>query len=177
MALVAYQNLREVDRLFSRENPSATLRLKQLGPEARTILRYEASEQNRRGISEWGVAQIIGGGLFFLVMLFGSREDKFLLSGILLMVLLAVLQRSLITPELTALGRALDFAPTGQHSVDQDSYQAVQIAYFGVEGAKGILALLLTGKMVFSRKRSGRSRDSRREFDRVDKSDYRGVYR
>jgi hypothetical protein len=177
MALVAYENLREVDRLLSRENPVATLHLKPLGADAPGILRYEAAEQNRWYFTKWGTAQLVLGGLFFLLMLFGSREDKFLLSGILLLVLLALLQKAVVTPELIALGRETDFLPPTAHSADQNRYQVVQAGYFGVEALKGVLALLLTGRMIFSRSRSGRSRDSRREFDRVDKADYRRVYR
>jgi hypothetical protein len=51
----------------------------------------------------------------------------------------------------------------------------VHTAYSGVEAAKWLLALVLTGKLVFTNDRGGRSRHSRREFDSVDKSDYRRV--
>src|SRR5829696_8706996 len=91
MAWVATQNFRQVDRLLSREDPNATLRLKPLGADARLILRYQASEQNRWYFRRWETIQILGGGGFFLVMLFGSRENKFVLLGALLMLALVAL--------------------------------------------------------------------------------------
>src|SRR3954462_14937114 len=81
MAWVATQNFREVDRLLSREDPAATLRLQPLGAEARTILRYHASEMNRWLFRNWEIVQLVFGTAFFFVMLFGSRENKFVLSG------------------------------------------------------------------------------------------------
>src|SRR4051794_31136471 len=82
MAWVATQNFREVDRLLSRDNPAATLRLKPLGNDARPILRYQASEMNRWLFQSWEKVQLGFGTLFFFVMLFGSRENRFVLGGV-----------------------------------------------------------------------------------------------
>jgi hypothetical protein len=177
MAWTANQNLKSVDRLLSREDPVATLNLKPLGDHGSTILRYTASEQNRWHRAKWETIQVIAGGVFLLTMLFGSREDKFILLGFLVLILVVLLQKYLISPELTALGRLTDFAPTNEPSPDRNRFWVVQTAYTGVEMGKWALMLLLTGQMVFSRKRSGRSRDVRRKLDGVDKPDYRRVYR
>ena len=177
MAWVATQNFRQVDRLLSREDPTATLRLKPLGANARPILRYQASEQNRWYFQKWETIQIIYGAFFFFVMLFGSRENKFVLLGVLLMIVLVMVQKFLITPEVTALGRMIDFVPPEQHSPERNRFWILHSAYTGVELGKWAVALLLTAQMVFSRKRSGRSRDSRRELNSVDKADYRRVNR
>ena len=177
MAWVATENFREVDRLLSRSNPTATLRFSPLGSDARATMRYQASEMNRWLFHSWETVQIIYGTSFFFVMLFGSRENKFVLLGVLLMLLLTLVQRLLITPELIGLGRLIDFVPPTATSPDREKFWVVHSAYMGVEGAKWLLILLLTGSMVFSTKRSGRSRDSRRKVDSVDKSDYRRVNR
>lgn len=177
MAFVATQNFASVDRVLSGENPAATLRLKPLGDEARMVLRYQASEQNRWYFRNWETFQFLFGSFFFCVMLFGSREDKFTLLGVLVMLLLAALQRFVLTPEITALGRSIDFVPASQSSPDRNQFWIAHTAYAGVEALKWALALFLTGRMVFSRKRSGRSRDSRRDLNRVDKADYRGIDR
>jgi hypothetical protein len=177
MVWMARQNLRGVDRLLSREDPVATLQLKPLGNDAATILRYTASEQNRWYYHKWEIIQLVFGAAFLAIMLFGSRENKFILLGVLVLFLTVALQNLLITPELTALGRVLDFAPPDQAAPDRNRFWIVQTAHMGVEAAKCAVLLLLTGQMVLSRKRSGRSRDSRRELNGVDKADYRGVYR
>ena len=106
MAWVATQNFREVDRLLSRDNPAATLRLKPLGAEARMTMRYQASEMNRWLFANWERAQLVFGTLFFFLMLFGSRENKFVLAGVLLLLLLMLLQRFVITPELVGARQA-----------------------------------------------------------------------
>src|SRR4051794_13792148 len=100
MIWVRWQNLREVDRLLSHGNPVATLHLKPLGADARATLRYAAAEQNRWYLEKWEDVQLVFGAAFFLVMLFGSRENKFVLLGVLLVTLLVLLQKFLITPEL-----------------------------------------------------------------------------
>jgi hypothetical protein len=177
MAWVASQSRNEVDRLFSRVDPVATLNLKPLGENGPRLLRYTAAEQNRSHERQWEWIQLIAGGAFLLIMLFGSREDKFILLGLFVLLLVVALQRFLITPELTALGRLLDFAPPNELLPDRNRYWIVETAFTAVEAGKWAILLILTGQMVFSRKRSGRSRDARRKLDRVDKPDYRGVYR
>jgi hypothetical protein len=177
MAWVATQNFRQVDRLLSRADPAATLRLKPLGENARLILRYQASEQNRWYFQKWETIQILYGAVFFFVMLFGSRENKFVLLGVLLMVALVMVQKFLLTPEVVALGRLIDFVPANQQSPERTRFWILHTTYTGVELGKWAVAMILTGQMVFSRKRSGRSRDSRNEFNSVDKADYRRVNR
>src|SRR5512133_3178010 len=114
MAWIARESLGAADRLWARRSPAATLRLKALGPDARSILRLQALEENRRLSGKWETAQIVFGTFFFLAMLFGSRENKFVLLGVLLLTALVLLQKFLITPELNALGRLVDVLPEGQ---------------------------------------------------------------
>src|SRR4051812_95920 len=176
MAWVASQNLASADRVLSGSDPSVRLRLKPFGEEARAILTFQAAEENRWLYGKWELFQFLMGSAFFCVMLFGSREDKFTLLGVLVMTLLVALQRFLLTPEMTALGRITDFAAVTQ-TPDHNQLWITSLAHTGVEIAKGALALVLTAQMVFSRKRSGRSRDSRRKLDRVDEANYRSVNR
>jgi hypothetical protein len=177
MAWVTRENLGAADRLWAHRSPAATLRLKALGPDARSILRLQALEENRRLSGKWETAQIVFGSLFFLAMLFGSRENKFVLLGVLLLTALVLLQKFLITPELNALARLVDVLPEGQLSPERNRLWVVDAAGFGVEAGKALVALVLTASLVFSSKRSGRSRDARRELNGVDKPDHRGVYR
>ncbi len=169
---VAAQNAGAADRVLDQANPMARLQLKPLGDGAALVLRYEATEQTRTEWLAWETMQVGLGGLFFLTMLFGSREHYFLLAGILLMLLLVCLERFAITPEMTAQGRMLDFGPQGTES---GRFNVLKASYYGVEAAKFVLGLVLTGSMVFSSKRSGRSRNTRRQLNFVDKSDYRHV--
>jgi hypothetical protein len=176
MAYVATQNFRGVDRLLSGDNPAAGLRLKPLGPQARMILRYQASEMNRWLFGAWETTQLVCGAVFFVIMLFGSRENKFVLAGILLGLGLVLLQHLVLTPELIALGRLIDFVPPNAPSPDRRQFWVLHNAYSGIEVGKWLVALVLAGKMVFfSGDRTGHSRHTRRELDGIDKADYRRV--
>jgi hypothetical protein len=177
MALVASQNLKQADRALAEAGPAARLELKALGPNARTLFRYQAAEQNRSYLRNWTLAQVVFGALFLLVMLFGSHEGGFVLIGILCMVLLSALERFFLVPETSVLGRMVDFLPADQGVPERNRLWVLQAAYYAVEAGKWILGLALTAAMVFSRRRSGRSRDSRREFDVVNKPNYRGINR
>jgi hypothetical protein len=178
MAWVTTQNLKSVDRMVAGpDNTVARLRVKALGEEAQQLLRYQSAEQNRWLYGKWELIQLLAGTGFFCIMLFGSREDKLVLLGIIILLLLVGLQRFFITPEVNALGRLVDSAPKPGQSPDYNRFWITHMAHSGVEGLKGLLQLLLAGQMVFSRKRSGRSRDSRRKLDRVDEPYYRSVNR
>jgi len=177
LVFVAAQNRKQVDRILAQASPAARLELKALGPNARQVLLYEAAEQDRTYWKNWTLAQIGIGTLFFLLMLFGSHENAFVLVGILIMVALAALQRFLILPEWAALGRMTDFLPGDQGGPERTRYGLLGTVCYAVEGVKWIAVLVVTSGMVFSRRRSGRSRDSRRELDVVNKSNYRGIDR
>lgn len=168
-------NLQVADHLVSNANPAARLELKALGPNSRALLRYQASEENRRYYRIWGSAQIILGFAFFALMLFGSRESKYLLGGILVLIVLTVFELALVTPALTAQGRLQDFAPAV--SAERNRYWVLESSYWAIEGVKWLLTVLLAGQMVFSRNGSGRSRDSRRKLDEVNKPNYSRVNR
>ena len=176
MAYVATQNFRGVDRLLSRNDPAVTSHLKPLGGQARMVLRYEASEMNRWLFGAWELTQLFCGTVFFVVSLFGSRENKLVLSGILLVLGLVLLQHLVITPELIALGRLIDFVPRDSPSPERQQFWVVHTAYSGIEVVKWLVALVLAGKMIFSwGEQTGRSRHTRRKLDGIDKADYRRV--
>src|SRR5215472_16736923 len=129
MAWVATENFGIADQLASQANPTARLELKAMGPNAHALLRYQASEENRRYFRLWETGQIMLGILFFGLMLFGSRESQFLLGGILLLVVLVMFQRFLLTPEITAAGRLLDFAAPGAATGTRDKFWVLHSAY------------------------------------------------
>jgi hypothetical protein len=177
LAWMAWQNQKVAGRLMSQADPGARLQLKAMGPNGPAILHYEAAEESREAYRVWETIQLLAGCLFFGFLLFGSEEGPRLLGGVLLLVLLVAVQRFLLTPEVIAEGRLIDFAPPGTEDGARNRLWLMHNAYMLVEVAKWLLTLLLVGRMVTSSRGSGRSRDSRRQLDRVDKSNYSGVYR
>jgi hypothetical protein len=176
LSWVATENLLAVDRIMAEPNPGAALEIKALGPgEARLLLRHEASEQNRWLFANWEIIQIVLGSVFFFFLLFGTHENKISLLLVLLMLILVLLQRFLLTPELTGLGRLTDFVPdvpSGGHN----KFWVIQNAYTVAELCKLGLGLALTVRLIV-RGRGRSSGDARDEFDLIDKADHRHVNR
>jgi len=171
MAWVATENFRSVDRLLDRPHPAASLEFRTLGPQAsRLLLRYAASEQNRYFFENWEVAQVILGVLFFFFLLFGTREDKFSLIMALLLLLIAVGQRLGVTPELTALGRSIDFIPPETRSGARIKFMLLHRGYEGVELLKWIVALALAVRLIFGRRRDRPGEDVRQQLDFIKKA-------
>jgi hypothetical protein len=177
VAWAASDSFRSVDRLLASPSPEATLRLRSLGPSAaRTLFRYQVAEQNRTLFHDWEVAQIIGGSLFFFYLLFATKERKFPLIAVLAMVGVVLVQRFAVTPELVSFGRNIDFVPADIPSEFRDRFWILHSGYAGLEALKWGVALVLTGRNVFSSRR-GRSENALDEFDLIDKPNHRHIDR
>jgi hypothetical protein len=179
MAWVATQNFRGVDRLLDEPNPTAQLEIKALdnskefGPgAARMLLRYHASEQNRYYFESWELVQIVLGSMLFFFLLFATRDDKFSLSGVLLLLIVVAVQRAWLTPEIVKVGRSLDFVMPGLNAPDRAHFWQLHSLYSGAEVLKWVVLLTMTVRLVASR-----SRDVGKQFDVVDKADHRHVDR
>lgn len=178
MAWVATQNFRGVDRLLGQTNPAARLDVRTLddpansGPGAtRLLLRYQVSEQNRFYFESWEIAQLVLGTLLFFFLLFGTREDKYILAGVLVLLVLTALGRFLLTPEITALGRSLDFVPPTAETTERSRFWLMHNIYSGGELAKWVILILLAGRLVVGR-RGHKSGDVRKQLDVINKANH-----
>jgi len=134
-------------------------------------LRYEVAEQNRWLTQSWETMQILLGCLFFGYLLFGTTEGKFSLLVLLLMLVLTLLQRFLLSPELGLLGRSLDYLPSDVVNQERAKFWLIHNTYLAMEAAKYGLGLIL-GAIVLRR---GRSVDPLNQFDMIDKANHRHV--
>ena len=174
MAWVAAESHSSVDRVMARPHPVATAQFKEIGrADARLLLRYQVSEQIRWYFETWEVAQIIMGALFFFFVLFATREDKFALFLILLMIGGVLVQRFMLTPGMISLGRMIDFVPPDAPSGDRTQFWVMHSWYWGAELGKWLLGLALAARLMSHR--SGRSGNSRQEFNMVDKANHRHI--
>jgi len=154
MATVATQNFRSVDRLLAKPSAAARQQVDRLGREsARALLRYQVSEQNRLYFETWGMVETVIGFVLLLTLLFGSTETNFTLLLALLMLLIAVLQRFVLTPEIVILGRVIDFVPATQPSPERSRFWIMHATYSSIEVLKWGLGVVLTAKLLFRRKR------------------------
>jgi hypothetical protein len=174
MAWVAAESLGSVDRLLARPHPVATAQFKALGrADARLLLRYQVSEQNRWYWETWEAVQIILGTFFFLFLLFATKEKKFPLLLVLSMIAGVLVQRFMLTPEMISLGRMIDFVPPDAPSGDRTQFWVLHSWYWGVELVKCVLGLTLAARLIPHR--SGRSGNVRQQFNMVDKANHRHV--
>jgi hypothetical protein len=174
MAWVSAESFGSVDRLLARPHPVATAQFKALGQaDARLLLRYQVSEQNRWYLENWEVTQIIIGALFFFFMLFATRENKFALSLVLLMIGAVLVQRFMLTPGMISLGRMIDFVPPEAPSGERAQFWVLHSWYWGVELGKLALGLVLAARLISHH--SARSGNARQEFNLVDKANHRHV--
>lgn len=156
MTMVAIQNFRSVERLLLRPAPRAAEQIRSMGyAEARAFLRYHASEQNRWFFRTWELAQLVIGGAVFAIVLFGSQETKATLLLCLLMLMAVAVERLVLTPEIVALGRVIDFVPPQESSPERGRFWLFHSTYSAVELAKWLLGFVLAGKLILGRRRSG----------------------
>lgn len=156
MDMVVTQNFRSVDRLLARPAAPAAQQIAKLGPAgARMFLRHQVSEQNRWFFEIWGLIASVLGALLLMVLIFGSTERNFTLLLALLMLLIAVVQRFILTPQMVFLGRIIDWIPVDQPSPDRTRFWMLHNAFVGLEMLNWAIGLFLTARLLFRRKRSG----------------------
>jgi hypothetical protein len=129
------------------DNPTADVRdiLKKAGDAAvEPLLHHAASEQTRSLLNGWENAQLII-ALILLVVLTLTDQRKIL--AILMagtMTLFVLVQHFWITPDLSILGRSVDFqAPSASFSVRAQVWTLTQI-YGGLETLKLVVGGILT---------------------------------
>ena len=108
MAWYGARSFGTVETIMNQSNPAFVVQTKPLVPAViRAVLRYAVAEQNRWLFRQWENLQIGMAALFFGYLLFGTMEGKFSLSVMLAMLVLTMVQRLLISPELGLTGSAL----------------------------------------------------------------------
>lgn len=150
MDMVATQNFRSVDRLLASPPASVAQRVQAIGghDEARAFLRYQASELNRQYFTGWENTQIALGVLLTLTLWMSGHRDRVTLWLPSLMLAITLLMHFVLTPQITRLGRAMDFAGTGQPGsstqfwVFHGIYSALELIKLGWGMALGIWLML-----------------------------------
>src|SRR5712692_7756194 len=172
MIMVATQNFRSVDRLLAAPG-NAGAQVGNMGrDEARTLLRYQVSEQNRWYFETWEKIQLALGLVLLATLLRQGRIPALTVGA---MFALLLVERFYLTPEIVRLGRMIDFVPQAASSPERDLFWRFHGAYSAVELLKLALGLLLSGRLVFGRN-GGRNRVGG-QVDVVDEADHRHVNR
>jgi hypothetical protein len=150
MAFVATQNFRGADRILESPSPDAAKVIARMGhDEARMFLRYQAAEENRDYFATWEISEICIGLLLIAVLYLGTHVSRFVIVLCGVMVLLAGFMHFVLTPEMTYLGRTLDFVPLD--AAGRSRFWMLHGLYSGLDLLKLLLGVLVAGYLFVFR--------------------------
>lgn len=152
ISFVAAENFFTVDRLLTGSiNSTFPTLVEKLGhPQSRDLLRYLSSELNRLYFQAWNVMQLAIGGLA-LWLIAGKPLATRAKWGIVGMMAVVVLMLIWLTPEITSLGRSLDFVPREPPPPGMHRFWILHGAYTILEVCKlvvGVLVAVWIGRIV-----------------------------
>ncbi len=164
MMVVAASNFALVDTVLKTENKQAVRQIETLTPEgARMFLRYLASEMNRYFFRLWGKAQLVTGAILFLILVFATNGNKYVLVLTLGMLGLVAVMHFGLTPAITGLGRAIDYVPAEPATPDRVEFRKLHGAFLGIEITKMSLGVLLGAWLLMDSRANEGSRRHRRQ--------------
>ncbi len=151
MIFVATQNFGTVDRVLAAPPQEAAQMFQTLGPgNARILLRYLAGEENRLFFTSWELVQIALGVLLTAILLLTVKNR--LLAGITgAMLIIVLFQHFRVTPEMTALGRLIDFG-AGSGSAADGQFWRLHGLYGVLEVVKLVLLFVVAAILLFGRR-------------------------
>jgi hypothetical protein len=167
MDFVVISNFRQVDEFLTAPSPLAVQQIHSMGgkTEARIFLRHEVGELNRYLFEQWEYAQIVLGVALLGVFLFGHGDTS--KAGLVLticMLVVVLIDRTILTPQITTLGRLLDYPNTP--GADKSLFWTLHGTYSGLEllklafglGVAGILLANFTDRKRFVKEHEKLSR-------------------
>ena len=149
---IAIQNFQSVNRFLADPGLAAIQDIHTLGPDkTRVLLRHLAGEQNRFYFEQWEWVQLALGTSLLLLLVFGNRPPKVAILLTLIMLLIVLVQRAGLTPQITRLGRVLDYIPPATSSPDRTLFWTLHNAYSAMEIAKLALGFFVAGSLMVRR--------------------------
>ena len=119
---------------------------------ARFILIRNAAEENARIFESWEWIQIILALAFFLLLLFGDRKSEVALIMELGMLIVVVVQRFVLTPQLISLGREVAETPQILDNPMNTQLSVYHGFYMVGEILKLVLGVGLAVRLMISRR-------------------------
>lgn len=152
--VVATQNFHTIDWLIrASENSVFRATVHEVGePRVRDLLRYLSSELNRLYFGEWNVAQLaLGAGVVMLVARRADARRLRILAGAMIAIVIVML--AWMTPEITAIGRRLDFVPRTPPPAELGRFWILHGIYTTLEIVKLVLAFVIAVHLSRTRER------------------------
>ena len=167
---VASLSLRTVDSVMAIPPHEASKWIDVLGKDkVRTLLLHGSSEVNRSLFEFWGNADLII-CVFLLVAMVMTKSGKVMIIFTAVLLLLGTASTFLLTPQMVAVGRQLDFRVVFPVPPEIVQFAALERMYFGVSLVRVLLVGTMVAMLLNRSSRSPRVRRSR--LDEVDSVNY-----
>jgi hypothetical protein len=152
MDVTAIVNFHAVERFLADPGIPAAQLIHGAGHEnVRVLLRRAAGEANGWLFEQWEWIQLVTGLALLLVFIFGNRPPKVPIALCLLMMILVLVERFALTPNIVRLGRIIDFLPNNTQSPDRAQFSAYHGAYAILEIVKVLIGFAIAGILIIRR--------------------------
>jgi hypothetical protein len=152
MDVTAIVNFHAVDRFLADPGIPAAQLIHNAGHEnIRVLLRRTAGEANGWLFEQWEWIQLVTALSLLLVFIFGSRPPKIPMALCGLMMILVLVERFALTPNIIRLGRIIDFLPAGPQMPDRVGFNWYHRAYSMLEIAKLVAGFAIAGLLIVRR--------------------------
>jgi hypothetical protein len=146
------QSYRNVDRFFGSPPPQVAKELDDVGPDVmRQILRFHASEHNRHVTETWEVMQLGIAAALLATSFLTSHRSRIVVICTVLMAIMVLTMYLYVTPVMNTLSRSFDFLPLTAAVQERENFNYYSVWYRVLEVLKTILALMVTGRLLFDR--------------------------
>jgi len=181
MAMVTYVtslSLRTVGSVMANPPFEASKWIDLLGKDKmRTLLAHGSSELNRGMFEFWGNTDLVI-CIFLLVAVVMNKSGKVLMILTAVLLLLGSASAFLLTPQMVAVGRQLDFRIVFPVPPEVVQFAALERMYYGLAVARTLMVATMVTLLLSRSDRSPRVRRSRSdEVDAVNYADNRGINR
>ena len=152
MFFVAGVSFATVERVFRNPNPALSQATQALSIEGtRSLFRYYAAELNRRVFAAYGWGEtVLGTGLLWILTRQNPLDPISLaLAGTQLSI--AVILALIVTPQISELGRTLDFIPRNPPPPSFAQFRSLHRSYTILDTTKFVLGMALLGRWLFMR--------------------------
>ncbi len=153
MDVTAVGNFHAVERFLADPGIPAAQLIHSAGHEnIRVLLRRAAGEANGWLFEQWEWIQLVTALALLLVFIFGSRPPKIPIGLCLLMMILVLIERFALSPNIVRLGRIIEFLPAGPQMPDRVSFGVYHGAYSILEIAKLVAGFAIAGILIIRSK-------------------------
>jgi len=170
VTLATTYNSRTVNVVMENPPHEASKWVDILGKErTRTLLLHNTAEVNRSLLEFWGYADVVL-CVFILITAVMIKSGKPMMIAAALLLLLCLASVFLLTPQVVAVGRLLDFRPNLPVPPERAQFASLNGMFTGVSVIRILTAVTMAGLLIHRSDRPRSRRSSR--VDQVDPVNY-----